>query len=243
MARRGFTLLETLIAVGLMVAIGALAVPAVWGRTESARLDAAGRQAAAMIVRCREESQRRGEPLALSFSDAGGAWLVMERVSGAGARERVGRGEERASAREAPGAWGGAAEAGPAPADAGVMVEVDREPLPDGVVVLVEKPASGPEGGAALAGVEAPAPRGAPVAREGNLRLVVFMPDGSAVMPRAFYVRSAPASARALEVVAHRWSGGAEVRELDLSAETEGGGAEECGAPPPPGAADGGSPS
>ena len=227
-------MLETLIALGLMLAIGALAIPAVWGRTSAARLDGASRQVSAMIVRCREEAQRRGEPLALAFSDAGGAWLVMERVSGADSQqgERSRRADERSSSRE------GGAGAGATVSESGALVEVDREALPDGVVISLEKPATGE------AALDAVASRGQASAAEqqggaraaGSLRLVVFMPDGSAVMSGVptFYVRTGAGSSRALEVRALKWSGGAEVREIDLTREPEEGADRDAGVPPPP---------
>jgi prepilin-type N-terminal cleavage/methylation domain-containing protein len=245
MRQRGFTLLEMLIALGLMVALMALAIPAVWGRTAGARLDGASRQVCAMIVRCREESQRRGEPLALSYSDAGGAWLVIERVSGADSQqgERARRSEDRAESR-AGGTEGAGGQAGAPDPGSGVMVEVDREPLPDGVLITLEKPVGGgaAEAGAAGRGgasaVERPVSGASAAGGRGPVRLVVFMPDGSAVMGGngvwAFYVRTGADSTRALEVSARRWSGGAEVREIDLTQGAAEGGSDERDAPPPP---------
>jgi hypothetical protein len=154
---------------------------------------------------------------------------VMERVGGVGGAG--GEGGEAGPAR-IPGA-----ETAPSAATEarGALVEIDREPLPAGIVVTLERGPAVQTGGGGLPATG----KAAAAASQGRLRLVVFMPDGSAVATgaAAFYVRSSPGSVHPLEVVAHRWSGGAEVRPLDLSKEMEEGGTQESEAPPPPASA------
>jgi type II secretory pathway pseudopilin PulG len=208
MPGRAFTLLELLIAVGLVVALGALALPALWagGRIEGARLESASGQLSAVIARCRAEAQRSGRPLALLYDPGEGARpaLVVRSVLDAPGDERRGSG--------------------------GVLAAIEREEFPAGLTVSLVRPESGngdargvePSGGI-------PAGGGAPQGEE--VRLAVFMPDGSAVVAGPAYVYAGRAPERAYEVSIARWGASAEVRAIDLRP------APEDGSPAPPRAA------
>lgn len=72
-ARRGFTLIEVLVAIGLLVVISSLAVPVALTNTESARARTAERILSLAPGVARGEAQRTGGPVALVLAPPAGA--------------------------------------------------------------------------------------------------------------------------------------------------------------------------
>jgi prepilin-type N-terminal cleavage/methylation domain-containing protein len=99
MGRQAFTLLELLVALALLVVVTGLALPALVGRMEGARLDAALRVVGAAVVSARAEAQERGEPVVLLAVRSGtGDRLVIESLErGEEGESRGARGSEGVS--------------------------------------------------------------------------------------------------------------------------------------------------
>jgi prepilin-type N-terminal cleavage/methylation domain-containing protein len=182
---RAFTLLELLIAVALVVLVAGLALPAVWGRTEGARLDTALRQLGAAVIAARAEAQRGGAVSELRVvATAEGEALVIRRLGDVeirGTDDDLG-GEAAAVVRP----W---------------------TVLPSGVRVLGEPPS---EGGTSPAHRRENSGAAGEHERRA-VRVAVMLPDGTAVASGPVYVS---VGERVVEVSLNRWSGGASEREL-----------------------------
>src|SRR5690349_17281583 len=101
MERRGMTLIEVLAVVAILAVLGALALPAVESRIDSARFDAAGREVEAAVVMARAEAQRRGAVVSLVARGMGnGETGLFEEVmsDGAARRESLDNGTSEAGA-------------------------------------------------------------------------------------------------------------------------------------------------
>ncbi|MCC6659280.1 MAG: hypothetical protein IT437_00170 [Phycisphaerales bacterium] len=77
MRRPGFTILELVIALGLVALLGGLATPALYERLAGSRLDAAGRDVAAVAAAVRADAVREGRGLELRAERHGGAWWLV----------------------------------------------------------------------------------------------------------------------------------------------------------------------
>jgi type II secretory pathway pseudopilin PulG len=73
MRRPGFTILELVIALGLVVLLGAVVTPTLYERLGDSRLDAAGRDVAAVVAAVRADALREGRALELRAERAGDA--------------------------------------------------------------------------------------------------------------------------------------------------------------------------
>jgi prepilin-type N-terminal cleavage/methylation domain-containing protein len=131
MPRRAFTLLELLVAIGLVLMLAGLSLPALWGRLDGSRIDLASRLVGAAVVAARAESQRSGAPIELvAVMTPDGDALVIREV-------RVQAAAPEASKGVAPDIhpWG---------------------VLPDGVRVSLRPPATAEEPGTPAAAPDGP---------------------------------------------------------------------------------------
>lgn len=191
MARRGLTLVEVLVALALVLALMALALPAVEGRLAEARFDAALRQTEAAMMVARAEAQRQGKPIRLVARPVRGGelGLFMEAVDPATAAGDPG---DSGAAGAAP-ATGAAAQSGVAWAVLPAKVTVSETPPPE----------AGETGGAATEiSVE---PKGAPPS---PVTLAVFFADGSATSHGLVYITGGD---QTVSVRVNRWTGAAAI--------------------------------
>jgi prepilin-type N-terminal cleavage/methylation domain-containing protein len=76
MKSRGFTLLEVVAALAVLAVMASLAMPAIWGRMDGAKLGAAARQVEAAVVTIRTTASRDGVALALVAAPGSGGVLL-----------------------------------------------------------------------------------------------------------------------------------------------------------------------
>ncbi|MFM9994421.1 MAG: Tfp pilus assembly protein FimT/FimU [Phycisphaerales bacterium] len=219
MNRRGFSLIELLIVLGVMVALGAVAAVELGGASDEARLDAAIRRTRTAFALARAEAQRAGGPLAL-VARAGrhGTRLEIEPFDPAA--------DDRAS-NAAGGETGGAARTNGAPRRPRVIAELpervtvsDRPPEPAAMLVSTPRVE-----GAAVAPTT-PASPARPSATPEGLRLAVMLPDGTCWVSGPRYVIG-PGS-RVARITASRWTGLAHAERIEITGEVP-----EPGEPPP----------
>jgi prepilin-type N-terminal cleavage/methylation domain-containing protein len=208
MVRRGFTLLELLIVLGVLLALIALVFPALGSRVAGARFDAGKRQVEAALVMARAEAQRQGRAMALrSCPAAQDAGLCVEPFDAVIPEGEAGAtGEQKA---DTPQPW---------------VV------LPRGVRVTDRVPQSGASSGAAaedrpesaddLWGAAAKSKR--PLVSPGSASVViaVFQADGSAWAPGGSYLvqENVGEGPRVVEIRVNRWTGSAAMHEVNLNA-------------------------
>ncbi len=209
MVRHGFTVIELLAVIAILVVVTAISLPVFEGRLAGARFDAAVSRVDAGMAWARAESQRRGEalrvearPVAAGSDETG---LFLEPLEKAAEQGRFGRGEGKAS---------GSGESQPfAVLEVGLVLS-DRAPaLAEGSVAPGSRAASEPVKPGAKAGEQSDP--GAP------LILATFLPDGSAMASGPIYVTGFE---RAASLTLNHWTGGARVTILDLSSAAKGDG-------------------
>jgi len=85
--RRGLTIIEMLVVLGVLVALVSLALPAFGGWLDSARIDSAVAQIGGAVQMGRQIARDSGKPAALIAADsAAGAFLTIETGKGEGGR-------------------------------------------------------------------------------------------------------------------------------------------------------------
>jgi len=177
--KRGFTLVELMIAVALVVALGALAAPALKGFSDAAAFRQVCDQVANEVASGRIESMRRGIPLELqSVQDPrGGCTLILREGPGSEVAETAGTG---------------------ASGDADQAVRWQRRglTLADGFEVVDAKSLAGTD-------VETAMPV-APVGAEEQL-IAAFLPDGTVAMEKV-WVRNR--TGRGADLLVNSWTGG-----------------------------------
>lgn len=214
MSRRGFTLLELVIVVGLIVALSALVFTDMGERLESARFEASVRSLESALVMARSDAQREGRAFAVSTRP------VAERVG-------VFVGPFDPSILEDAEAAPGGSTARPRVLLAERIRVVDRMPQVESA--SWPKDRDRPETADELWEAAARAPS-AVDAGGGALVVAVFLPDGTAWSPGQCYLVSGRGqeSLRAVSVTVNRWTGGVVMRPVvldpDVAAESEAGG-------------------
>lgn len=214
MRRTGFTLLELAVVLTLLVALAALALPAVRSLTGAVLLDEAAERVRAELLIARAEAQREGLPVRVWAERVeNGGWRVLSR--------RLSVSEDvvtlDAGSLLLPEPRAGAAAGNPAdPSLAGRVLVT----LPSGVRIAL--PEAGMEMGMGVGSVagaddalplpfadEEPTPE---EPEERRLELAVFLPDGSAMESRSLDVVDPDGERRRL--VISRWSGLARVERV-----------------------------
>ncbi len=189
MPRRGFSILELLIVVGVIVALGAVVSASLFGLAAGARFDEAVRRVEAAFVLARADAQREGRALAI-VADSGpeGVELVLERFE-----------PDSAMAAKPAGPAGG-------PESRRLVL------LPGGVRVTDHlPPAPGTAASPAVPDAEAGADR-AEGGRE-SVRVCVMLPDGGAWASRPMYLVGP--GERAAKIGVNRWTGTARVEVVE----------------------------
>jgi type II secretory pathway pseudopilin PulG len=189
MPKRGFSILELLIVLGVVVALGAVVSANLFGLAAGARFEEAVRRIEAAFVLARADAQREGAALAM-VADSGPerVALVLERFEPGSAVEG-----ERADPA------GGRASRRLVLLPAGVRVE-DQLPVGTGTT---DSPAVPP--------AEAGASRNAS-GRE-SVRMCVMLPDGGAWTSKPVYLVGPGERAARIEV--NRWTGMARIEIVE----------------------------
>jgi len=203
MARRGLTLLELLIVLALLVALGAIALPMLVVRLDARAFETAGEVAVNHLLLARAHAQATGEPVEVRYR-GDGRWLEA-RLFLAG-REVIEEGTYRQSRRDAvtgAGAPGGALEMdyeGEDEEEGAIGAGWARVALPAGVTMSAQPPEEA-ETGAMFGGtieegpsfdaaeVEWPVTEIVEAADERSLRVAVYLPDGSAMLCTDVWLR------------------------------------------------------
>lgn len=196
MPKRAFSLIELLIVVGVVVALGALVSVNLLDAAASAGFDEAARRIESAFVLARADAQRERRPLSVvAVEGAKGVSLVLETfepgAEGASGGQPSAAGEERAARR--------------------LVV------LPRGVRITHEAPAAAEGGvaGGAGGGVTEESRR----AGDERVRLCVMLPDGGAWSAATAYLR---ARERAAKIGVNRWTAGAVIEPVaDATGEPE----------------------
>lgn len=222
MTRRGFTLLELMVVLAILLALASVAVPALLTSSRASRLPEAQGQIEAAMMMARADAQRQATPVRL---------MVRERAGSAGEMELVAEAVELSAAEPREESAEGATTGGPA------KVSPERSgsvyALPSGVSVREFVPGSHEE----IAGREhtsvpsvaahsapsgASADRASGAASETSIRdgvvLAVFLPDGEAVRPGPRYL--VDRAGRVLELVVEPMSGRVTVRPVNRAGAT-----------------------
>lgn len=191
MVRRGFSLIEMLAVIAIVLVVTAIALPVFEVRLTEARFDAAVRRVDAGMAWARAESQRRGEALRVEArTNAGIAGLFLESFEPA---SESGRADEDA---------GGAAQP---------FAVVEQ-----GLLLSDRNPAASPGDEVAAPARERPAGKSSQSADGGEpLVVATFLPDGSAMATGPFYISG---YGRAASLAVNQWTGGVRIKMLDLSA-------------------------
>lgn len=211
MSRRGFTLLELVIVIGLIIGLSALVLTDMGERLEAGRFEAAGRALESCLVMARSDAQREGRPFA-----------VVTRPVAARVGVYVDPFDPRLIEDSTP------REDDVAPGKPRVVLAervrvVDRLPA-------VESPSwapdqDRPETADELWEAAARAPS-VVNADGGPLVLAVFLPDGTAWSPgRSYLVTGSPDRLKAVSLVVNRWTGAISLRPVSLN-QDEGGGTD-----------------
>lgn len=189
--RAGFTILEILIALSIVIAIGALAMPSLWGLSSSVRMREAGRIVTDAVAEARTEAQKRGVAIRMQTKTTaeGRTVLVGEAASVRTALEDL--------RQDATTDDGGASSEKRVPA----LVWAE---LPEGCTLAREMDEAGEEG---AGGLELSAEQKAGLPRW----LWVVLPDG-AVSSEGSSTLKGPGDRRA-SVVVNKWTGLVRVRE------------------------------
>ncbi|MBX3363711.1 MAG: prepilin-type N-terminal cleavage/methylation domain-containing protein [Phycisphaeraceae bacterium] len=219
MVRRGFTILELLIVLGLLGAIAAIVLPAVGGRTAAYSFDEAVRQVRSAVGACRADARRTGKPVELLA-----AWQEDGRVMLVGLVVQSERDEEPLDVALFGGLTLEGVSSGMSgdqsmllagrryatlPRTTSIRLREDLAEIADMYAELDE----------AFVPEPTPARRGRDVRRP--VSLGIFMPDGSFLAGEAVEVVGSDGRAGRLRV--HPWTGGAtiEMRRLDAAAGEE----------------------
>lgn len=193
MPKRGFSILELLVVVGVIVALGAVVSASLFGLAAGARFDEAVRRVEAAFVLARADAQRERTALAVvADSGADGVALVLERFE---------PGSEPAAAVE------------PRPAgSAGGRVSRRLVLLPPGVRATDQLP---PAPGSADSRTVPPAGTGTARAEGGrqSVRVCVMLPDGGAWASGPVYLVGA--GERTAKIGVNRWTGTARVEVVE----------------------------
>lgn len=225
MKGRGFTLLEVVIALSLVLALGALVMPAVSRRLGGARGDAAMRELRAAIAEARTDAIRESRPMKIEFvsaSDAGvrvvASVFETQGASASVPTRFVGPVLDEPSAPDPRGSGGdrlllvmgrGSSVSRVAPTFTPGDIEGDA----------VERPENG-DVEALGSGAELPG-------SEARVCLGIMLPTGGAVPGAAVYVTLAGSST--LEVVLDGWTGAARVTRWEPPAPEDEWGADVPG--------------
>jgi prepilin-type N-terminal cleavage/methylation domain-containing protein len=205
MVRHGFTLIEMLAVIAILVVVTAISLPVVEDRLAEARFDAAVRRVDAGMAWARAESQRRGEALRVEVrASSGGMGLFLAPLEQAGASvaspgPSPGSGSEKATTAAQPFV---SVEQGLTVSDRDPSANLGEGASGEPTGKPMEKPAL------AVRGPDAAADAGEP------LIVATFLPDGSAMAAGPFYVSG---YARAASLAVNHWTGGVRIRLLDLS--------------------------
>ena len=205
MVRRGFTLIEVLAVIAILVVVTAISLPAIEGRLGGARFDAALRRVDAGLAWARAEAQRGGIALRVETQQTpDGAGLFLEPLDTV---------ETSAAQPTKPGAEGSKASPPAEPfavLDLGLTLSdqpPDVETISGGPVTnlpaAIPMTSSNPLEGASPADAAAP------------LILATFLPDGSAMASGLVYLVGFD---RAASLRVNHWTGGVLITAIDLSA-------------------------
>ena len=201
MPRRGLTLLETLIAIGLVLALAALSFPALIGLLDQRRFDGAGDQLGELLRLARAHAQATGEPVEVLYEPE-------PRV----VRARVFRLDDAASGTDPADDELPLFDAEDAPTPETVIPDGwAHRVLPDGVHLARRPPAADDvETGWSELDDRAPDPVRLP-SEDPPFRLAVFLPDGSALLGRPAWVHDGEGRLARLSV--DGWTGLATIQD------------------------------
>lgn len=223
MDRRGFSVIELLVVLGVLVAVGAVVTADLAGRTADARLAEASRRVESAFVLARAEAQR-----------AGRAMNLLARAEGRTARLVLAAFDADGESIDGSGDGGRAApRATPPPSERLLVV------LPAGVLVTSGEASSAGGAGLDAASGRPTEPRpgddagAASVAGASEpVRLAVMLPDGTCrAEPSCRLVGPGP---RRAGVTVSRWTGRARVAPIADEAATEAGASPSRERPPKP---------
>lgn len=196
----GFSIIEVLIALSIVVAIGALAMPNLVGMSKTVRMQEAGRIVEDAVAEARTEAQRRGVAIRLhAETTPDGRTILVGKAASVHdvVRERLGGGEESKTSTSA------------VPGPFGVNQALVWAQLPEGCSLDTDAVTSDSDLNAGASQGWEPSD-----AQKANLPkwLWVVLPDG-AVSSEHQSTLKGPGSRRAALVV-NRWTGSVRVREL-----------------------------
>jgi len=206
MVRRGFTLIEMLAVIAILVVVAAIGLPVARERLADARFDAAVRRVDAGMAWARAEAQRRGEALRVEArASDGGTGLFVRPLESVEEDKAVG-GSPRTDAAKG--------RVLPAPQPFAVVEQ--------GLVVTAGYPGArrvGGGGGGPSRQAKPDASQAAPASAADGvgapLQIATFLPDGSAMAAAAFYISG---GSRAASLTVNHWTGGVQVKLIDLTA-------------------------
>ncbi len=221
MAKRGFTLLEVLIALGVLVALGALVSASLVGFASGARFDGGVRRIGAALVLARADAQREGRALSVVALEGGGAVMLMVEPfepEAAEGREQTGL-ETRRATEEGPQSRSiaiGVPDHGKGSERARRRLVV----LPAGVRISSEAPEAQSGKWKVESGHSAAEEAENAAGHEGpeTVRLCVMLPDGSAWAAAPVYVIG---GSRAARLVVNRWTGAARAEPVEPASDDE----------------------
>ncbi len=232
--RRGFTLMEVIVVLGIVLALASVIAPVVITWRQASRLESAGSQVEAALIMARADAQRQSAPV-----------RVMARMNGSGEVELVAEAvslDDRRGRADAGGLFDGGEREG----DGGSLnpKSASGEPapttvsctLPRGVVVrdaLPDETLPSAADGAGPGDGERRAGAGVASGASGSLGsservadrsewvlLALFLPDGEVVRPGPRYLIDS--RGKAAEVRVDSWSGRVSVKQIGRSAKPEG---------------------
>lgn len=207
MRKRGFTLMELLVVLGIVLALASVVVPVAVTWSRASHLESAGSQLEATLIMARADAQRHSSPVRVlaRMTPSGEVELVSESVSLTD-ESSVFQDDGAVAPTSASGAP--SKDQGESSVDASKVSSVSM--LPKGVSVSQSLPSDSP---AASGESEASDSSQRSERREGDwMLLAVFLPDGEVVRPGPRYL--VDGQGKAAQVCVESWSGRVSVKQL-----------------------------
>lgn len=207
MRSRGFTVIEVMMALGLLGVIIALVLPAVTDRVTARDLDRVAQSVADAVALARSNAQELGVPVAVRARRNGDSWLIEQRAVESESLASLFEDERDAPTRADAIAWD-------------VLVELPGE-------ILVSRAAPVPDERAPTLPIEdlAPAPEPAETDEASEIALGVFLPGGRCAGAGDVYVFVRPEdptrSAPARKLTLSPWTSAAIIERVAASTDAD----------------------
>ena len=213
MSRRGLTLLELLIVLGLLLALGALVFPALMQSLDERAFESSADVVRNQLLLARAHAQTEGEPVEVIYHDDPPLNSRVEARRFEAGLRAFERGEYLEARRHSPDAGDPLRlEYEQADPDVSIPASWAVRRLPDGLRITDRRPLEVDEEGGLLGSVPEQAfePGGDALAGESlderaSFRLAVFLPDGSALLGEPFWIKDGDGRLGVFEV--NHWTG------------------------------------